>query len=74
MFRIGIDDTDSPAGMCTTYLAAVLIRRLHRAGVRVIEARLVRLNPNVPEKTRAMPRYVSLPRDRCTRRSTLPAR
>ncbi len=52
MFRIGIDDTDSPAGMCTTYLAAVLIRRLHRAGVRVIEARLVRLNPNVPEKTR----------------------
>jgi len=52
MFRIGIDDTDSPAGMCTTYLAAVLIRRFHRAGVRVIEARLVRLNPNVPEKTR----------------------
>lgn len=52
MFRIGIDDTDSPAGMCTTYLAAVLSRRLGRAGVRVLEARLVRLNPNVPEKTR----------------------
>jgi len=22
--RIGIDDTDSPGGMCTTYLGAVL--------------------------------------------------
>ncbi|MCQ8893299.1 MAG: tRNA(Ile)(2)-agmatinylcytidine synthase [Methanolinea sp.] len=52
MFCIGIDDTDSPRGMCTTYLGAVLLRRLKRAGVRVHEARLVRLNPNVPEKTR----------------------
>ncbi|MDD3933815.1 MAG: tRNA(Ile)(2)-agmatinylcytidine synthase [Methanoculleus sp.] len=50
--RIGIDDTDSPAGMCTTYIGAVLVRRLEQAGIRVVEARLVRLNPNVIHKTR----------------------
>ena len=49
---IGIDDTDSPAGMCTTYLGAVLARRLIRDHMRVREARLVRLNPNVTFKTR----------------------
>ena len=49
---IGIDDTDSPAGMCTTYLGAVLARRLIREHMRVREARLVRLNPNVTLKTR----------------------
>jgi tRNA(Ile2)-agmatinylcytidine synthase len=49
---IGIDDTDSPAGMCTTYLGAVLTRRLIREHMRVREARLVRLNPNVTFKTR----------------------
>jgi tRNA(Ile2)-agmatinylcytidine synthase len=49
---IGIDDTDSPAGMCTTYLGAVLARRLIREHMRVKEARLVRLNPNVTFKTR----------------------
>ncbi len=49
---IGIDDTDSPEGMCTTYLGAVLARRLIREHMRVGEARLVRLNPNVTFKTR----------------------
>ena len=49
---IGIDDTDSPAGMCTTYLGAVLARRLIREHMQVREARLVRLNPNVTYKTR----------------------
>ena len=49
---IGIDDTDSPAGMCTTYLGAVLARRLIHDHMRVREARLVRLNPNVTFKTR----------------------
>lgn len=49
---IGIDDTDSPAGMCTTYLGAVLVRRLKSAGLTVEETRLVRLNPNAPFKTR----------------------
>jgi tRNA(Ile2)-agmatinylcytidine synthase len=49
---IGIDDTDSPQGMCTTYLGAVLARRLIREHMQVREARLVRLNPNVTFKTR----------------------
>jgi tRNA(Ile2)-agmatinylcytidine synthase len=49
---IGIDDTDSPKGMCTTYLGAVLVRRLIREHMQVHEARLVRLNPNVTFKTR----------------------
>lgn len=50
--RIGIDDTDSPAGMCTTYLGAVLIERLNTAGIEVTAQRLIRLNPNVVYKTR----------------------
>ena len=50
--RIGIDDTDSPRGMCTTYLGAVLARRLIREHMQIREARLVRLNPNVTWKTR----------------------
>ena len=50
--RIGIDDTDSPAGMCTTYLGAVLARRLAEQGFRVTEHLLVRLNPNIIYKTR----------------------
>jgi len=50
--RIGIDDTDSPAGMCTTYLGAVLADRLSDAGMVLRDAVLVRLNPNVIHKTR----------------------
>ncbi|WAI00366.1 tRNA(Ile)(2)-agmatinylcytidine synthase [Methanogenium organophilum] len=50
--RIGIDDTDSPAGMCTTYLGAVLIHRLTKAGIQVTGQSLIRLNPNVIYKTR----------------------
>ncbi len=50
--RIGIDDTDSPAGMCTTYLGAVLVRRLKASGMVVTGSLLVRLNPNVIYKTR----------------------
>ena len=50
--RIGIDDTDSPAGMCTTYLGAVLASRLRGEGMHVHRALLVRLNPNVIWKTR----------------------
>jgi tRNA(Ile2)-agmatinylcytidine synthase len=49
---IGIDDTDSPEGMCTTYLGAVLSRRLIRRHMQVKRALLVRLNPNVTYKTR----------------------
>lgn len=50
---IGIDDTDSRKGMCTTYLAKILMERLESSGYRVIGLpRLIRLNPNVPFKTR----------------------
>ncbi len=49
---LGIDDTDSPSGMCTTYLGALLARRLITQHMLVLEARLLRLNPNVIYKTR----------------------
>ena len=49
---VGVDDTDTPQGMCTTYLGAVLARNLIRENMQVREARLVRLNPNVTYKTR----------------------
>ncbi len=51
LVHIGVDDTDSKKGMCTTYLGAILRDRL--AGFsEVLELRLVRLNPNIPWKTR----------------------
>jgi len=51
--HIGFDDTDSPNGGCTTYLAALLVEKLTRMGVSFIDyPNLVRLNPNVPWKTR----------------------
>lgn len=49
--HIGIDDTDSIKGMCTTYLGALLSDGLSKFGT-VIESRLVRLNPNIEFKTR----------------------
>ena len=48
---IGIDDTDSREGMCTTYLCAVLVDELREYG-EVSTPRLVRLNPCIPFKTR----------------------
>jgi tRNA(Ile2)-agmatinylcytidine synthase len=51
MIYIGIDDTDSKLGMCTTYLAAVLAERLSGFGI-VDYPRLFRLNPNIKYKTR----------------------
>ena len=49
---IGIDDTDSERGLCTTYLAAVLMDRLRPLGELVGLPKLVRLNPCAPFKTR----------------------
>ena len=49
---LGIDDTDSPEGMCTTYLGALAARKLIADGYLVTGARLIRLNPNVVWKTR----------------------
>jgi len=51
--HIGFDDTDSPRMGCTTYVAALLVEKLHELGVSFIDyPNLVRLNPNVPWKTR----------------------
>ncbi len=53
MLSIGIDDTDSRDGMCTTYLAFKIIQFLKDKGIRILDyPRLIRLNPNVPWKTR----------------------
>lgn len=52
MLIIGIDDTDSERGFCTTYLAAVLIERLRASGHHVCTPKLVRLNPCARYKTR----------------------
>lgn len=52
VFWIGVDDTDSPEGMCTTWLGAKLIRDLRTLGFFIYEARLIRLNPTIPFRTR----------------------
>ncbi len=49
---IGLDDTDSKNGMCTTYLAAVLIEKLKGYGTIKGYPLLIRLNPNIKYKTR----------------------
>ncbi|HHH77922.1 MAG TPA: DUF1743 domain-containing protein, partial [Thermoplasmatales archaeon] len=50
---LGIDDTDSRKGMCTTHLAGDIVEELNNHGLDVIGMpRLVRLNPNIPWKTR----------------------
>jgi len=49
----GVDDTDSPRAGCTTYVASLLVEKLHALGVSFVDyPNLVRLNPNVPWKTR----------------------
>ncbi len=48
---VGIDDTDSPNGMCTTYIATIIAERAFKYA-ELVEARLVRLNPNIKYKTR----------------------
>ncbi len=53
LLHIGIDDTDSPEGGCTTYVAALLVERLESMGCRFVDyPNLLRLNPNAPWKTR----------------------
>ena len=49
---IGVDDTDSRMGMCTTFLATELVRELSQDYDLIGYPRLVRLNPNIPWKTR----------------------
>jgi tRNA(Ile2)-agmatinylcytidine synthase len=51
--HIGIDDTDSVKGGCTTYLVAILTEKLAQMNVQFQDyPALIRLNPNVPWKTR----------------------
>ena len=51
--HVGFDDTDSIKGGCTTYIAALLVQELLSLGVEFIDyPNIIRLNPNVPWKTR----------------------
>jgi len=53
VLHVGVDDTDSPRRGCTTYVAALLVDELTKLGCTFIDyPNLVRLNPNVPWKTR----------------------
>ena len=52
-WHLGVDDTDSNHGMCTTYLATLLIDFLLTLPLKFLDfPRLIRLNPNIPYKTR----------------------
>jgi tRNA(Ile2)-agmatinylcytidine synthase len=52
-FAIGIDDTDSKLGGCTTYTGALLFHELSQRQFGLVDFPwLVRLNPNIPWKTR----------------------
>ena len=51
--HIGLDDTDSTRKGCTTYVAALLVEKLQKLGASFTDyPSLIRLNPNVPWKTR----------------------
>jgi len=53
VLHVGIDDTDSKKGMCTTYVGAVAIDRLKKIGIELVGyPKLIRLNPNWKLKTR----------------------
>ena len=66
--HIGLDDTDSPRMGCTTYIGALLVEKVETLGCEFIDyPNLVRLNPNVPWKTRgngAVSLRLSCDRDR----------
>ncbi len=52
IYHLGLDDTDSLKMGCTTYIAALLIDRLHKESRFVDYPNLIRLNPNIPWKSR----------------------
>lgn len=53
ILHVGIDDTDSPDGMCTTFLASQIINKLNEKGIELLDyPRLIRLNPFARFKTR----------------------
>lgn len=52
-YLVGMDDTDSRSGHCTTHLGYLVVCELARLGCTFPRyPRLVRLNPNIPFKTR----------------------
>ena len=51
--HLGMDDIDSPSGGCTTHFASTLVERLDGWHVKWLDyPNLVRLNPNIPYRTR----------------------
>jgi tRNA(Ile2)-agmatinylcytidine synthase len=51
--HIGIDDTDSAKGGCTTYIGALLVKKFLETGIGFTDyPNIIRLNPNIPYKTR----------------------
>src|SRR5215831_5987259 len=54
LIHVGIDDTDSLNGRCTTHIAYKIVNYIlqNRLGEFVDYPLLIRLNPNVPWKTR----------------------
>ncbi|MGA9388178.1 MAG: tRNA(Ile2) 2-agmatinylcytidine synthetase, partial [Candidatus Bathyarchaeia archaeon] len=53
IMHVGLDDTDSVRRGCTTYVAALLVEKLEGLGASLFDyPNLIRLNPNVPWKTR----------------------
>ena len=53
VLNIGFDDTDSPKGMCTTFLAYKIVDLLRKHNTEFLDfPRLIRFNPNIPWKTR----------------------
>ena len=53
MLHVAFDDTDSRSGRCTTHLAFKVSEQLKKAGAKLVDyPLLIRLNPNIPWKTR----------------------
>ena len=53
VLNIGFDDTDSPKGMCTTFLAYKIVDLLQKQDIEFLDfPKLIRFNPNIPWKTR----------------------
>ena len=49
ILNIGFDDTDSPKGMCTTFLAYKIVDLLQKQKTEFLDfPRLIRFNPNIP--------------------------
>lgn len=53
LYHLAIDDTDSNTSMCTTYLGTIILELLKDNNAEFIDFPwLIRLNPNIPYKTR----------------------